>query len=74
MTALLDVLRDLSYSLDGDGFAKLFYDIDSVESDRTYMQEKFGNFKELGIIWAWSQLDTANRRRVADAIADKLSF
>ena len=74
VTAVLDLLRDLEFELNGDGFAKLFYDIDSVESDRTYMEEKFGLFMKRGIVSAWSRLDTGNRYRVAKELADELSF
>ena len=67
---VLDVLRDVSWNLDGDSFSQMFYGIESMAADRIYMEEKFGRFKSLGIIWAWSSLDGSNRRRLVEALAE----
>jgi|TARA_Y100000310_G_C20185918_1_gene580276 hypothetical protein len=67
---VLDVLGEVSWNLDGDSFAQMFYGIESMEADRIYMDEKFGRFQSLGIIWAWNSLDGDNRRRAAAALAE----
>ena len=66
---VLDTLSDVSWNLDDDSFSQMFYGIESMAADPVYMDEKFGRFKSLGIIWAWSSLDGSNRRRMADALA-----
>ena len=70
ITDLLDVLVDLSRDLDGDAFSRMFYGIDGIRSNPSYMSEKFGRFQRIGIVWAWNSLDAENRRRLVSALVE----